>query len=214
MNPFVARASATLLLILTACAQPQTITPQAGDTASLAPQEQRGEQCEEGKEVWRTQGTPKRGGAFVQANSTPSRAFLLDPTAQGSATLNEKPQIYERLLRPRACYYEDTVMLPALAKSWERSGDGLTWTFKVRDGVRWHDKPPVNGRPFTSADIAWTIEHQKQGGNLDTNRLVQLMEAPDGGLSLCAGGYKVRRLQPFDMFPQTAHLETLVELAR
>jgi 23S rRNA (uracil1939-C5)-methyltransferase len=31
---------------------------------------------------------------------------------------------------------------------------------------------------------------------------------------LCAGGYKVRRLQPFDMFPQTAHLEALVELAR
>lgn len=31
---------------------------------------------------------------------------------------------------------------------------------------------------------------------------------------LCAGGYKVRRLQPFDMFPQTAHLETLVELVR
>ena len=31
---------------------------------------------------------------------------------------------------------------------------------------------------------------------------------------LCAAGYKVRRLQPFDMFPQTAHLETLVELGR
>jgi 23S rRNA (uracil1939-C5)-methyltransferase len=31
---------------------------------------------------------------------------------------------------------------------------------------------------------------------------------------LCAAGYKVRRLQPFDMFPQTAHLETLVELTR
>jgi 23S rRNA (uracil1939-C5)-methyltransferase len=30
--------------------------------------------------------------------------------------------------------------------------------------------------------------------------------------SLCAQGYTVHRLQPFDMFPQTAHLETLVEL--
>ena len=30
--------------------------------------------------------------------------------------------------------------------------------------------------------------------------------------SLCALGYSVHRLQPFDMFPQTAHLETLVEL--
>jgi 23S rRNA (uracil1939-C5)-methyltransferase len=30
--------------------------------------------------------------------------------------------------------------------------------------------------------------------------------------SLCAKGYEIRRMQPFDMFPQTAHLETLVEL--
>ncbi len=31
---------------------------------------------------------------------------------------------------------------------------------------------------------------------------------------LCGGGYRVARLQAFDMFPQTAHLETLVELVR
>ena len=31
---------------------------------------------------------------------------------------------------------------------------------------------------------------------------------------LCASGYRIARLQPFDMFPQTAHLETLVELVR
>ena len=29
---------------------------------------------------------------------------------------------------------------------------------------------------------------------------------------LCEKGYEIRRMQPFDMFPQTAHLETLVEL--
>jgi 23S rRNA (uracil1939-C5)-methyltransferase len=30
--------------------------------------------------------------------------------------------------------------------------------------------------------------------------------------TLCEKGYQIRRMQPFDMFPQTAHLETLVEL--
>ena len=32
--------------------------------------------------------------------------------------------------------------------------------------------------------------------------------------SLCEKGYEISRIQPFDMFPQTAHLETLVELVR
>lgn len=31
---------------------------------------------------------------------------------------------------------------------------------------------------------------------------------------LCEGGYRIARIQPFDMSPQTAHLETLVELVR
>jgi 23S rRNA (uracil1939-C5)-methyltransferase len=31
---------------------------------------------------------------------------------------------------------------------------------------------------------------------------------------LCAGGYRIVRLQAFDMFPQTSHIETLVELIR
>jgi len=31
---------------------------------------------------------------------------------------------------------------------------------------------------------------------------------------LCAGGYRIIRLQAFDMFPQTSHIETLVELTR
>lgn len=31
---------------------------------------------------------------------------------------------------------------------------------------------------------------------------------------LCGAGYRVARIQPFDMFPQTGHLETLVELTR
>ncbi len=41
---------------------------------------------------------------------------------------------------------------PALAKSWEHSDDGLTWTFHLRDDVRWHD-----GTPFTAHDVAFTF---------------------------------------------------------
>ena len=41
---------------------------------------------------------------------------------------------------------------PALAESWERSEDGLTWTFHIREGVTWHD-----GEPFTAHDVDFTF---------------------------------------------------------
>ena len=42
---------------------------------------------------------------------------------------------------------------PCLATSWEVSDDGLTWTFRLREGVTFHD-----GTPFTSAAVKSTIE--------------------------------------------------------
>ena len=41
---------------------------------------------------------------------------------------------------------------PLLAESWEHSDDGLTWTFHLRDDVRWHD-----GEPFTARDVEFTF---------------------------------------------------------
>ena len=41
---------------------------------------------------------------------------------------------------------------PALTESWERTDDGLTWTFHLRKDVRWHD-----GEPFTARDVDFTF---------------------------------------------------------
>ena len=41
---------------------------------------------------------------------------------------------------------------PALAESWERSDDGLNWTFHLRRDVTWHD-----GEPFTADDVDFTF---------------------------------------------------------
>lgn len=46
-----------------------------------------------------------------------------------------------------------------LATSWDISDDLLTYTFKLREGVKWHD-----GQPFTSADVKWTIDDIIQMG--------------------------------------------------
>jgi len=41
---------------------------------------------------------------------------------------------------------------PLLAESWEVSRDGLSYTFKLKRGVKWHD-----GKPFTARDVAFTF---------------------------------------------------------
>jgi peptide/nickel transport system substrate-binding protein len=41
---------------------------------------------------------------------------------------------------------------PLLAESWDVSKDGLTYTFKLKKGVTWHD-----GKPFTARDVAFTF---------------------------------------------------------
>ena len=42
----------------------------------------------------------------------------------------------------------------ALAESWEQP-DPLTYVFKIRQGVHWHDKAPMNGRALTAKDIEY-----------------------------------------------------------
>jgi len=45
-------------------------------------------------------------------------------------------------------------LLPWLASRYERSPDGLTYTFVLRPGITWHD-----GRPFTAEDVAFTFDY-------------------------------------------------------
>ncbi|MFX5718429.1 ABC transporter substrate-binding protein, partial [Acinetobacter baumannii] len=43
--------------------------------------------------------------------------------------------------------------IPRLATSWTVSDDGRTYTFNLREGVKWSD-----GKPFTAADVVFTLE--------------------------------------------------------
>ncbi|MGI9335344.1 MAG: ABC transporter substrate-binding protein [Gammaproteobacteria bacterium] len=69
----------------------------------------------------------------------------LDPYSYGdSFTINVLNHVYEGLVR----YDQDLRIEPALATSWEILEDKITWRFKLREGVTFH-----NGSPFTANDV-------------------------------------------------------------
>ena len=45
-----------------------------------------------------------------------------------------------------------------IGESWEFSPDGLTMTVKVRQGVKWHNKAPVNGRALDVDDVVFSYD--------------------------------------------------------
>ena len=74
---------------------------------------------------------------------------------------------------------KDFSPVPGLAESWEVSDDELTWTYKIRQGVKWSD-----GRPVTARDAAYTFNRIMEGsfeqtnyGNYVTN--LKTVTAPD-----------------------------------
>lgn len=80
---------------------------------------------------------------------------------------------------------DETGCIPWLAQEWEVSDDGTTWTFRLRQDVRWHD-----GEPLTAEDVAFTYRYMarkhaegmvKWGWPLD--RIVSA-EAAEGGATV------------------------------
>ena len=63
--------------------------------------------------------------------------------------------IHDALVRP----YPGQKMGPSLAESWEESEDGLTYTFKLRPGLKFH-----NGDPVTTEDVKFSFERYQGAG--------------------------------------------------
>jgi peptide/nickel transport system substrate-binding protein len=67
--------------------------------------------------------------------------------------------IYDNLMDYGQLNYAGT---PRLATSWSHSRDGLTWTYHIRQGVKWSD-----GVPLTAADVAYTFQRNIQPGSTE-----------------------------------------------
>ena len=59
------------------------------------------------------------------------------------------------------------IVEPDLAERWEELDD-TTYVFHLRKGVKWHNKPPVNGRELVAEDVKFTYDRfLTEKGNAD-----------------------------------------------
>ena len=57
----------------------------------------------------------------------------------------------------RTTYFPDQAIVGGLAESWE-TPDPVTFVFKIRKGIKWHNKAPVNGRSLTAHDVEYSFQ--------------------------------------------------------
>ena len=106
----------------------------------------------------RAQATPRRGGTLSLRTWDP-------PHFDHDLTISYKTHIpmtftHSRLVKHKAGPAVQPGTFPIegdLAESWTQPNE-TTYVFKLRKGVRWHNKPPVNGRELTADDVVYTVE--------------------------------------------------------
>ena len=94
--------------------------------------------------------TPKRGGILNFAITAETSNYDCH-ASQTFGLLHPLTPFYSLLVKFDAT--ENSQIIGDLAKSWTISPDGLTYTFKLHEGVKFHD-----GSPLTSTDIKVTFE--------------------------------------------------------
>src|SRR5574340_971011 len=91
---------------------------------------------------------PAYGDWFIDA-SIGDASTLLPPLANDASSFSIIGLVYDSLLK----YDGDLNLVGQSAESWQVSPVGLTITFKLRHGVKWHD-----GAPFTAQDVLFSYQ--------------------------------------------------------
>src|SRR6266568_2013287 len=109
--------------------------------------------------VWSAEaGQPKRGGILrVRGYDPPHFDHHLTLNVRTNATLSFAYSTLVRYkvgadVRPGTFTVE-----PHLAERWEQPDD-TTYIFHLRHGVKWHNKPPLNGRELVADDVKFTYD--------------------------------------------------------
>lgn len=90
---------------------------------------------------------PQKGGTYVEGVA--GQIKTINPILPENSASNDATRlVFNGLTR----FTTDGELAPDLAESWKISPDGKTYTFKLKQGVKWHD-----GIPFTAHDVAFTL---------------------------------------------------------
>ena len=92
----------------------------------------------------------------------------IDPTTSAAGgTVTVPNMVYNRLIGfvrgPRANVFQPEIE-PELAASWERSPDGLVFTFQIDPRAKWQNVDPLNGRKFTAEDAKFALNRYATDG--------------------------------------------------
>jgi peptide/nickel transport system substrate-binding protein len=104
---------------------------------------------------------PKRGGnlsyAGGAAGSYDTQGRTFDPMIQTQFGAKSYTLFYQRLLAYDLTSYK---IQPELAQRWEQASP-TEYVFTLQPGVKWQNKPPVNGRPLTADDFIYSLERAR-----------------------------------------------------
>jgi peptide/nickel transport system substrate-binding protein/oligopeptide transport system substrate-binding protein len=156
--------------------------------------------------------------ACTGGESSPARRTLIDsrdtydPRSLDPALSTDVPTgravgyVFDGLVR----FTPDAQVVPGLAKTWEVSPDGITYTFHLRSGVKFHD-----GRPFSAKNVIHSFERvldpaTKGGRGWPLYPIAGAKEFADGKGGTSVSGLSapndttvvIKLKEPFAIFPK------------
>ncbi len=106
------------------------------------------------------------GGAQAQTSLTLAMQLEpphLDPTSAAAGAIDSV--VYSNIFEGLTRFMGDGSIVPGLAKSWEISDDGLTYTFKLQDGVKFHD-----GTTMDAEDVKFSLDRARAEDSVNAQK--------------------------------------------
>src|SRR5688572_30132435 len=152
-KPFIVLVSAiivlAMLLVAPACGPAEQSPEPSGTTPGQGQQP-------EARTKTAIEVAKERGGKLIMADG---QAFgnPNDPHLYATGTGRSFSVPVTEGLMTRDTYDPANPMVASLAKSWEVSKDGKSYTFKLREGIKFQNVAPVNGRELVSEDAKYSL---------------------------------------------------------